>query len=316
MPSSPTPESTRLLNAKLRTLSKKRKSDPTGTWPIVKRLIQSLRKRLSNLSSDIRRLLLVTRVFDKRYSVQNVAIAAPSPGDWGFLSSEQQLARFTEWLMNEINGTIITPDDPWWDAYVREGYEKGFRDAHEFAMRHGVGGISLEDGFQLPGFSSDADIRLALSMPVHQDKLNLIASRLFNELEGMTDDMANRLARTLVDGLIAGDGPRDIARILADEIGISRTRAETIARTEIIRAHAEGQLDSLSRLGITEFQLLAEWSTAGDDRVCPRCYDRQGLVLSLQEARGAIPLHPRCRCTWIPANVGSQGVLPPVIGRR
>ena len=48
---------------------------------------------------------------------------------------------------------------------------------------------------------------------------------------------------------------------------------------------------------------MAEWSTAGDDMVCPSCGELEGVIMTVKEARGLLPYHPNCRCSWIPANV-------------
>ena len=77
--------------------------------------------------------------------------------------------------------------------------------------------------------------------------------------------------------------------------------------TQGIHAHSEGQLDSFEKLGVEEVGVMAEWITAGDDRVCERCAVLEGAVLKVKEARGLIPRHPNCRCAWLPANVG-EGV--------
>lgn len=73
-----------------------------------------------------------------------------------------------------------------------------------------------------------------------------------------------------------------------------------------IAAHAEGQLLALEEMGVEEVGVAIEWSTAGDDRVCPLCSEMEGVVLKLEEAHGKIPLHPQCRCAWLPANVGED----------
>ena len=92
-----------------------------------------------------------------------------------------------------------------------------------------------------------------------------------------------------------------IARTIDNQIdGINRRRATRLARTEIVHTYAEGSLDSYERLGVEEVGVLAEWSTAGDDRVCPQCSSLEGQILTIKEARGLIPLHPNCRCAWIP----------------
>ena len=53
---------------------------------------------------------------------------------------------------------------------------------------------------------------------------------------------------------------------------------------------------------------MAEWTTAGDERVCPECGGWEGIKMTIEEARGMIPLHPNCRCDWLPATKKSDGV--------
>ena len=57
--------------------------------------------------------------------------------------------------------------------------------------------------------------------------------------------------------------------------------------------------------------VAVEWSTTGDERVCPKCKPLGGMVLKIKEAKGMLPRHPNCRCAWIPANVGetNQGKI-------
>ena len=117
------------------------------------------------------------------------------------------------------------------------------------------------------------------------------------------------MGRILSDGLIKGEGPAKIARSLTDNIKkMTRTRANVIARTEIIHAHAEGQLDSFQRLNIEEVSAMVEWSTAGDDRVCEQCLSLEGETFTIEEARGQIPLHPNCRCAWMPSDMQRKTV--------
>lgn len=67
-----------------------------------------------------------------------------------------------------------------------------------------------------------------------------------------------------------------------------------------IHAHAEGQLDGFEDLGIEEVGADVEFSTSDDDIVCPICEKLKEAVYTIDAARGVIPVHPRCRCSWLP----------------
>ncbi len=107
----------------------------------------------------------------------------------------------------------------------------------------------------------------------------------------------------MAQGLVDGSHPREIAKTMVEQIkSITKRRARVLARTEIIRAHAEGQLDGYEKLGISKVTGAVEWATAGDDRVCVECESMEGSLFTIEEARGLIPLHPNCRCAWLPAS--------------
>jgi hypothetical protein len=50
-------------------------------------------------------------------------------------------------------------------------------------------------------------------------------------------------------------------------------------------------------------KVKAEWSTAGDDRVCEECEALEGKEFSLQEIEDMIPYHPNCRCIALPLDI-------------
>lgn len=92
-----------------------------------------------------------------------------------------------------------------------------------------------------------------------------------------------------------------IADIIGDE-----ARAETIARTETMKASNMGQ--QLAWDDATEHGLLTgferkQWITTPDDRLCPVCEPMDGVTVGMDEmfdVEGAHlegpPAHPNCRC--------------------
>jgi SPP1 gp7 family putative phage head morphogenesis protein len=126
------------------------------------------------------------------------------------------------------------------------------------------------------------------------------------DLKGVTQDMSTKMNRIMTDSIIQGKGPRETGRELNKVTGIGRNRGLTIARTETIRAHADGQLEALKNLGVEEVGVMVEWSSASDDLVCPLCADMDGSVMPIDKAGSIIPLHPNCRCCWLPANIGED----------
>ena len=95
------------------------------------------------------------------------------------------------------------------------------------------------------------------------------------------------MSRILAQGISNGTGPRALARELARDVSsLEKKRALVIARTEIVHAHNEGQLDAFEAMNIENVGVMAEWNTAHDGRVCVVCQPLEGIVLKIKEARG------------------------------
>lgn len=228
---------------------------------------------------------------------------------FAFQTDAQKVISFRAWLQTQFSPIVpSSPDvDAFFEEFVRQGYRKGAGRAFEDTRRlqRAAAGSSEELAF-FEG-TKEQFLRQSFAQPVAIDKVKLLAGRVFTELKGITDEISKVLTRELAEGLARGDNPNVIARQLnqsIDTIGIKRARR--IARTEIVRAHAEGQLDALEQLDVVDVGVAVEWSTAGDDRVCLMCQPLDGVVMPIKEARGIIPRHPNCRCAFIPANVGES----------
>lgn len=94
---------------------------------------------------------------------------------------------------------------------------------------------------------------------------------------------------------------RELTRIF----GFSSTRSETIVRTELARGAVESRLNQYDKSEVVQ---RVEWF-AGPEDDCggvptfPKgtiCQDLHGRTFTIEEARGLIPAHPRCRCVFLP----------------
>lgn len=216
-----------------------------------------------------------------------------------FHSDPDKLVRFQQWLHQQFDDQLTSPsDERVWAAYVKAGFEKGAGRAWDDTPD---GPDDLIAGGAFDAGRKDQFLRTTLRAPESVEKVKLLAGRAFDEMEGVTDDMAVRMSRILADGLVEGAGPDEVADRLDAALDFGQARAERIARTEIIRAHAEGQLDAFDAMGVSELGVDVEWSTAGDGRVCPQCEEMDGKVFDVDEAHGMIPMHPDCRCAFVPA---------------
>lgn len=177
----------------------------------------------------------------------------------------------------------------WMAPFVVAGFVRGLRHADEATGFKGVGVRPI----MLDGVLN------------YQAEIDVIQARNFRLLKNIDEVMNLQIKHELTRGILEGLNPRVVGRLVADRVNkIGRTRGELIARTETIRAHAEATLLRFEQYGIDSVSGQAEFRTARDERVCPICQGLDGTVYSLAEARGIIPVHPRCRCVWLPVIPG------------
>jgi SPP1 gp7 family putative phage head morphogenesis protein len=226
--------------------------------------------------------------------------------EFQFRTDAGKIQAFQEWLQQQIRADILSTAPgstlgsmargPWTAKYIESAYKQGQLNAY-LASRSALAPTD-------PKFLSQSQaefLRHSFNQPETLSKIQLLATRSYEDLKGVSAQMSANMNRILAQGLADGSGPRAIAKEMSANIDdLTEKRALLIAQTETIYAHAEGQLDAFEKLGVEELGVQAEWSTAGDDRVCERCGTMEGKTFDMDEARGMIPLHPRCRCSWIP----------------
>ena len=264
--------------------------DPTRTTMIRRRFAADMQRRMRNLGRSINDLVVTQDVFGLEPGLKILR------QEYKFLTDSQKVESYRKWLQQQVNEKVLTTSQvtgqPWTSVYIQSAHRKGFERSYT--------DVNKLQGDFYEGNKGEF-IRSSFSQPELLSKVELLYTRTFNELKGVTDAMGQQMGRVLADGLSRGQGPKVIARELQKNLTkLTRTRALVIARTETIHAHAEGQLDSLSLLGVDKVSAQVEFSTAGDDRVCSQCADLEGSTYTIDEARGIIPIHPNCRCAWIP----------------
>jgi SPP1 gp7 family putative phage head morphogenesis protein len=227
--------------------------------------------------------------------------------EFAYDNSATGIRRFIRWLNDEVDDKVLKivkgpqlqgTATGWTDVYIDSAYKKGMQRGETELNKKGI-------KFPKPDFAPRF-IDSAFNMPFHVDRVALLHMRTYDDLKGITQFLSNRIAHTLAEGMAKGLSPLEMARSLSEDTDIGRSRARTIARTEIIRAHHMASMGMYRAAQIEGVEVEAEWSTAGDDKVCTKCQALEGKVFSIDDIEGRIPLHPNCRCVAIPANVGEK----------
>lgn len=262
--------------------------DPSRTKTLRDSFVADMRRRFRWVAKEVR------RVFDTKNHKEVVL------NIYSFATDPQRVDEFREWLNKKVedgiyekvtynpDGTYNESPEVWTDYYIKSAYKKGVSRAYTELKKLGL------------------DVLPSIVLPVAGSEVEMMYTRTFTELKGVTDTMSQQLSRILSEGLIEGLSPKEIANRMVKQIdGLSKGRASTIARTEIIRSHHLANIALYEKAGIEGVKIKAEWSTAGDNRVCQTCSSLEGRIYPLDEIRGMIPQHPNCRCVAIPVLVDS-----------
>lgn len=235
-----------------------------------------------------RRGFSVTQQFGGHQIMERLTANAPN---WSFDTPQSKIDNFEQWIISKLSETMNEKDIHsgvnWWQLYIERAYKLGAGRTFDEVRKRGT--IKKPEWYQ---GTKEQFLSSSFNNPVSVDRLKILVGRTHKALKGFTEAMRSQLTQELTDGLIQGLSPREIAKNLTKRIGINKHRAMTIARTEIVRSHAEGQLASLRALGINEIGVDVEFTTARNP--CPICNKLKGKVFTIAQAEGLIPRHPNC----------------------
>jgi SPP1 gp7 family putative phage head morphogenesis protein len=116
-------------------------------------------------------------------------------------------------------------------------------------------------------------------------------------LASLASDAAQGMADALVRGVLSGQNPRQIARLVAAQSRVALRRALTIARTETLRAYRETSRRAYRESGVTEWI----WYAHLGPRTCAVCIAMHGTRYPVTES---LRSHPNCRCAMLPVVAG------------
>lgn len=130
-------------------------------------------------------------------------------------------------------------------------------------------------------------------------------------------ELPRRLARDLGDHIATSKTMQKTAKEIANSIrerlspsGRDWRRIqyqfERIARTEISAAASKATLEASRQMGA-----MVMYMTMRDSRVCSRCRRLDGKMFQAGDPQieTLIPMHPNCRCVWVPIGPGGKDWL-------
>ncbi|HUU87359.1 MAG TPA: phage portal protein [Candidatus Glassbacteria bacterium] len=137
------------------------------------------------------------------------------------------------------------------------------------------------------------------NIPMNYKALEFLQNHTFENVKGMTEEIANDLKAELSRGIINGESIPKLKDRVSKVFNVGEVRAEVIAITEVGRAENQGKLLAMKGSGL---DMKKQWLSAHDERTSDLCKHLDGQVVGLDEdfhykdwSGQAPPSHPRCR---------------------
>jgi HK97 family phage portal protein len=225
------------------------------------------------------------------------------------------------------------------EARLERAMRKHFHEieTEALAVMNSLKGWGLQRGIQKVDQSPLFDIQFAkgklmrLTLPLHTAALDRGGTSVLSELDSaeafdklapnvssklaeltqkivrIDDTIEKQLRESLIEGIKAGESVSELSKRIADVMGVAKSRATTIARTETGNAFTYGRVEGMRQAGISKH----EWLTARDQFVRDAHQPLDGEVRALDEAFSNGLRYPldssgppeeviNCRCTVVP----------------
>ena len=245
--------------------------DPSRTATLQRAMGRELMRRL---------VRLVGKLSDQ---IRDVAGSVTASDGWVRSRSDTAAEIIQEFEVGLFREILTVPNpfrDVWWQPHLEKAYLLGIVRAYNEA-RPGRGKSAPKD------FTDQAYFR---------DQFKVIVLGFRTEIQGITTKLTQEISRAIRATHDTTDSFARLASSLRFLVGPLRDRVGTLTRTELVRAQAAGQVDAYQSLGVPGIVGIPE--RPNNQTACGRCNALAGKVYTPQEARGVIPVHPRCRCAW------------------
>ena len=295
-----------------------RRYDPTRTLTLRNAFSQKMSLQFRRFKAIIRKSIMDEDCFGLKQDniLTQVELTTRGRGAFNFPRSQDKVAAFMDWLRTQEQAGLlktrnltqigVAAETAWTDKYIYDSYSRGVARARYEMNKAGYG---------IPSLESTGGIFASMSTPFHMDRVGLLYTRTFSDLQGITTAMDTQISRVLSQGIADGNNPNLIAKKLlatvsgpVGDLGITdtlgrfipaETRAKMLARTEIIRAHHQATIQEYENWGAEGVSVEVEFVDSGYN-VCRTCSELNGRTFSLEEIRNIIPVHPNCKCCAIP----------------
>lgn len=288
----------------MKTILPKNKKNPNNVGRLFRRSSADTKKRFKSITKSI--IDLISEIPSQKINadtgnVVNSKLFSINENRYEYLVDALQLRLINEQMMLIIDEGLHDDFNRWYlQDYVIDSYAQGT--AESVVNLQSIGGDEY-----------NRTIDQVLSSQAYRDRLAFVTSRIFEDMQGFTENMRVDLARTLGDAMAAGDNPRNVAKKIRKRIGVNHSRAIRIARTEINQAHRRARWDesesASQQMGIKTRLMHISALIPGRTRASHAA--RHGHVFTRKEVEDWYQVDGNainCLCTQVEVLVDKNGV--------
>lgn len=256
--------------------------DPAGVNSVINAYDREYKKRFKNFERK-----LIDRLYNTLSSPSITTNAAINP---------QRHSEFMAWLRRTAKAELLdvvtgiggnnVGSVPWQNVYIKSAYHRGVKTAVKEFKRAG-------------GTVDPKYIDAVFNKPFHADRVAMAYLQSYDEIQNVTANMVTKIGERVALGIAQGKRTDQIAKDLSEDVkSLGLKRARVITRTSVVRANADGALNTYEQAKVEGVKIKAEFQSIDDNKRCARCEALEGKVYTVAKARGVIPVHPNCRCSW------------------
>lgn len=216
-------------------------------------------------------------------------------------SQDETIEKIAVILLNNMddNGAIMLSDSMVLSIQEELTLTLNSMNESEVAFLNSV----LEGGYD-EAFKKTA-AKIGLSVDFNLVKAEFVRRALNDTIDGKrfsdrvwdnTNDLANRIYQDVLDCIRIGKRPREVAKKIKDDFGVTAYQATRLVNTELARVVNEAQLDVYRNSGVVDKVM---WMATLEKNTCDYCADMDGKEFYLNDAPKN-PAHPCCKCCYVP----------------
>lgn len=290
--------------------------DPTKQGSNRKRAISKLGSRYSKIRSEVKKAVKLFLSKVPRELVSSNIVANKNTYTYDIDNTQiGDMSVLIKKLLEkhlDTNGNVTIDPNFWLSGYVNIAYDKGASEALQSTKN-----ISTSDnvGDELSIAIRSTPIESLIFDPQYKRRVELVAGRTFNLMQGLTDSTRSDLVDTLSRGMANGKGIKEITDSIVARIKVSKSRAERIARTEINNAYRTANRQEMTEINNSlfkdqEYEMKLLWFSALSSTTRLSHASRHGKTYTAEEvaafySEGGNSIN--CLCSQTQVLVDKQG---------